>query len=74
MLRGNDMKLGFTDEEIMATPMAASAGVFYCPDLACQCPHLLLLDADNKPIAHYIIGDEMLDSMIRVRQRRRQRN
>jgi uncharacterized membrane protein len=53
------MKKQFTDEEILMTPLAAGAAVFFCPAADCWSPHILLTDADNEPLAHFVVGDDL---------------
>ena len=55
---GKEMKRNLTEAQIMATPIANGAGVFFCPDPNCHNPHLILLDDDGEPMAHFVIGPE----------------
>jgi len=52
------MKFNFTDAQIWNTPVAHGGGVFFCPDPKCHHPHMLLVDDNNEPMAHFIIGPE----------------
>jgi hypothetical protein len=53
------MKLSFTEQQILDAPVASGAEVFRCPDPGCGLPHILLLDDDDQPMAHYIITPEL---------------
>ena len=52
------MKLNLTDVQIRNTPIASGGGVFFCPDPTCHHPHIILVDDDHHPMAHFIIGPE----------------
>jgi hypothetical protein len=53
------VKLDLTEDQILNTPLAYGGGLFFCPEPECGWPHLILLDEDGTPMAHYIIGPEL---------------
>jgi hypothetical protein len=65
------MKFDLTDEIIMTTPIAEGAAVFFCPNPDCNQPHLLLLDEDDQPMAHFVIADDFFQELVNAMQRRK---
>jgi len=65
------MKIDFDDDAILATPVAEGAAVFFCPNPGCNQPHILLLDEDNEPMAHFVIGDDFFAELAAAMQRKK---
>ena len=50
------VKLNLNYDDLDDVPIAAGGGVFFCPDPTCNNPHIVLVDDDAEPMAHYIVG------------------
>jgi hypothetical protein len=61
----------FSDEEILSTPVADGAAIFFCPNPDCNLPHVLMIDEDGDPIAHYVIDDDFFTALTAAMQRRK---
>ena len=65
------MKFDLSEEDILNTPIAEGAVVFFCPNPDCNLPHMLLLDEDNRPMAHYVIDDNFFAEIERAVHRKK---
>jgi hypothetical protein len=41
-----------------SVPQAHGVGVFYCDELDCHRPHVMLFDEHENPIAHFVMPDD----------------
>ena len=64
-------RVGIKEEDILNTPVADGAAVFFCPNPDCNQPHILLFDEDDELIAHYVISDEFFQELANAMQRRK---
>lgn len=61
----------FSEDEILAAPVADGAAIFFCPNPDCNLPHMLLVDDDGDPIAHYVVDDDFFAALTAAMQRRK---
>lgn len=64
-------KFDFSEDVILNTPIAEGVAVFFCPSPDCNRPHLLLLDEDDQPMAHFVVGDDFFTELSTAMQRRK---
>lgn len=65
------MKIEFNEEQILATPVAEGAAIFFCPNPDCQQPHMLLIDEDDQLMAHFVIGDDFFAELAAAMKRKK---
>jgi hypothetical protein len=65
------VKFDLDEEKILRAPIAEGAAVFFCPNPDCNQPHLLLLDEDHAPLAHFVISDAFFQELTAAMQRRK---
>lgn len=65
------MKHDFSEDQILATPVAEGAAIFFCPNPDCQQPHLLLIDEDNQLMAHFVVGDDFFAGLAAAMKRKK---
>ena len=65
------MRIDLDEDAILDTPVAEGAAVFFCPNPQCNQPHLLLMDEDNQPMAHFVVEDDFFAELAAAMQRKK---